>query len=248
MPPLTSGLAFSVTHSMGAFTLDAALDVGTDPVAVIGPNGAGKSTLLLALLGIRTPAKGRIALGENVLFDSENQVDVPPEARPFAYLPQDFGLFPHLTAVQNVAFAISCRGGKQPRRARLQAASDCLARFGAAHLGPRYPAQLSGGERQRVALVRATATSPRALFLDEPTASLDVDARAEVRALLTEGLRTLAIPTLIVTHDVLDVLALASRVAVLEAGRMVACEKLDRLRLSPPTAFASRLLGSEGQG
>jgi len=246
-PSSTAGLAFSLAQSVGAFALDAALEPGTSPVALIGPNGAGKTSLLLALLGIRKPARGRIALGAEVLFDSEHHVDVPPEERRFAYLPQDFGLFPHLTALENVAFAIACRGSGQPRRARRREAGACLARFGIAHLGPRLPAQLSGGERQRVALARATATRPRALFLDEPTASLDVGARAEVRALLAETIRALAIPTLIVTHDLGDVLALTTRVAVMEAGRVVACAELDRVRAEPPTAFAARLLRDGGR-
>jgi molybdate transport system ATP-binding protein len=241
--PPSPSLAFSVTDSIGGFALDATMEVGPSPVALVGPNGSGKTTLLLALLGIRKPSRGRITLDDEVLFDRERDVDVPPEERRFAYLPQDFGLFPHLTALHNVAFAIACRTPGQSRRERLRAASDCLERFGVAHLSDRHPAQLSGGERQRVALARAVATEPRALFLDEPTASLDVGARTEVRALLAESMRALAIPALIVTHDVGDVLALAPRVAVMEAGRIAACADRDAVRAAPPTAFAARLFG-----
>ncbi len=117
-----------------------------------------------------------------------------------------------------------------------------LERFGIGDLAKRNPAQLSGGERQRVALARALASSPKALLLDEPTASLDVEARVEVRAFLAESIRSLGLPTILVTHDAMDVEALASRVAVLEKGQVVglrlACATSAR---TPPTSFASKL-------
>jgi len=237
----TNCLSIAVEWAVGTFVLDATLVVGAEPTAIIGPNGSGKTSLLLAVLGITTPQRGRISAGEEVLFDSASQVHLRPEERHFAYMPQDFGLFPHLTALQNVAFAIACRAPQEPRAARLRTAAACLERFGIAHLGTRHPAQLSGGERQRVALARTIAARPRALFLDEPTASLDVGARTEVRRLLAESIRELAIPTLVVTHDCGDVLALATRVAVMENGRIAACASVAEIQQAPPTPFAAKL-------
>jgi molybdate transport system ATP-binding protein len=119
-----------------------------------------------------------------------------------------------------------------------------LERFGLGGLANRNPARLSGGERQRVALARAMASAPKALLLDEPTASLDVEARAEVRAFLAESIRSLGLPTILVTHDVMDVEALADRVAVLEKGQIVACGPLGDVRKNPPTSFACKLFSS----
>ena len=119
-----------------------------------------------------------------------------------------------------------------------------LDRFGLGSLANRNPSQLSGGERQRIALARAMASSPRAILLDEPTASLDVEARIEVRTFLAESIRSLGLPTVLVTHDVMDVEALAGRVAVLEKGRVAACGRLDDIRKTPPTPFANRLFFS----
>ena len=235
-------LSIRSTYAVGSFSLDAQLDVGAETVALIGPNGSGKSTLLLATLGIRTPTRGRIALGSRVVFDSEAKIDCPTEERHMAYLPQDFGLFPFLTAVGNVEFAIACAGTPAGRRRRQERAMAYLEQFGIGHLAGRGPHQLSGGERQRVALARAIASEPRALLLDEPTASLDVGARADVRALLQELFERLQIPTLIVTHDAGDIAALASRVAVMEAGRIVGCASAQEAVRHPANAFADHLL------
>jgi ABC-type sulfate/molybdate transport systems ATPase subunit len=237
-----AALSIRSAYTVGSFSLDAQLDVGVETVALIGPNGSGKSTLLLATLGIRTPTQGRITLGNHVVFDSEAEIDCPTEERRMAYLPQDFGLFPFLTAVGNIEFAIACAGTGIGRRQRQERAMAYLEQFGIVRLAGRHPHQLSGGERQRVALARAIASEPRALLLDEPTASLDVGARAEVRALLRESLEHLQIPTLIVTHDEGDITALARRVAVMEAGRIVGCASAEEAARHPANAFADRLL------
>ena len=234
-------LAIAVEYTMGPFTLDVSLEVGSESVALIGPNGCGKSTLLLATLGIRIPTRGRVVLEDEVLFDAEAGIERPTEERRMAYLPQDFGLLPFLTAAENVAFAVACRPERVSRAKRRRTALAGLERFGIAHLAGRRPGQLSGGERQRVALARAMASQPRALLLDEPTASLDVGARAEVRTLLAASIRELGIPTLIVTHDRGDILALAGRVAVMEAGRVISCTGLREARNAPASAFAAKL-------
>jgi ABC-type sulfate/molybdate transport systems ATPase subunit len=237
-------LSISVQATLGTFSLQASLEIGAEPLALVGPNGSGKTSLLLAVLGLRKPDQGRIVLSDEVLFDSARAIDRPTEERHLAYLPQDFGLFPHLTAIDNVAFALACRSERASTKQRRDQAMTWLDRFGIGHLAGRNSSQLSGGERQRVALARALASSPKALLLDEPTASLDVEARIEVRAFLAASIRSLGLPTILVTHDVKDVEALASRVAVLEKGQVVACGLLRDVCQAPPTSFASRLFAS----
>jgi len=237
-------LSLAVQATLGSFSLQASLEVGAEPLALVGPNGSGKTSLLLAILGLRTPDHGRIVLGDDVLFDAALAIDRPTEERHLAYLPQDFGLFPHLTAIENVAFALACGSEHARPRQRRGEALAWLERFGIGNLAERSPSRLSGGERQRVALARALASSPKALLLDEPTASLDVEARVEVRAFLSESIRSLGLPTILVTHDAMDVEALASRVAVLEKGQVVACGLLRDIRKAPPTSFAGRLFSS----
>lgn len=237
-------LSIAVQAALGPFSLQATLEVGAEPLALVGPNGSGKTSLLLAILGLRKPDSGRIVLGDEVLFDAALAIDRPTEERHLAYLPQDFGLFPHLTALDNVAFALACRSEWASSKQRRNEALKWLDRFGIASLAGRSPVRLSGGERQRVALARALASSPKALLLDEPTASLDVEARVEVRAFLAESIRSLGLPTILVTHDAMDVAALASRVAVLERGQVIACGLLHNVCKAPPTSFASRLFSS----
>jgi len=237
-------LSVSVDAELGPFLLQATLEVGAEPLALVGPNGSGKTSLLLAILGLIKLERGRIVLVDEVLVDKDRGIERPTEERHLAYLPQDFGLFPHLTAVENVAFALACSALPTSRKERRAQAMTWLDRFGLGSLAKRKPPQLSGGERQRIALARALASSPKALLLDEPTASLDVEARVEVRAFLAESIRSLGLPTILVTHDIMDVEALAGRVAVLEKGRVVGCGLPGDVRKSPPTTFASKLFCS----
>ncbi len=240
----TPRFSIMVQTALGPFSLQASLEVGAEPLALVGPNGSGKTSLLLSVLGLLPPQHGRIVLSDEVLFDAALAIDRPTEERHLAYLPQDFGLFPHLSAIDNVAFALACRSERVSTNQRRDQAMTWLERFGIAKLAERKPLHLSGGERQRVALARALASSPKALLLDEPTASLDVEARVEVRAFLAESIRSLGLPTILVTHDVVDVEVLASRIAVLERGQLVACGSLGDIRQNPPTSFASKMFDS----
>ena len=244
MSATSSHLSVSIDAELGPFSLQATLEVGAEPMALVGPNGSGKTSLLLAILGLIKLERGRIVLGDEVLVDKDRGIERPTEDRHLAYLPQDFGLFPHLTAIENVAFALACSSPPKNRKERRAQAMTWLDRFGLGSLANRNPAQLSGGERQRIALARALASSPKAILIDEPTASLDIEARVEVRAFLAESIRSLGLPTILVTHDVMDVEALAGRVAVLEKGRVVGCGLPADIRKSPPTPFASKFLST----
>lgn len=230
----------AVRLSLGALRMDVALAGDAQPVAVLGPNGSGKTTLLRTIAGVHRPEAGRIRIGERVLFDSEAGVDLPPEQRRVAYVPQGYGLFPHLSALDNVAFGLRSR----PRTERRRAAAEALASLGAGHLAARRPRALSGGERQRVALARALAIDPVILLLDEPLAALDVTARRAVRRYLAERLGARSQPAIVATHDPRDVAALVARAWVLEGGRVTQEGAPAELAAAPATEFVAEFFSA----
>lgn len=228
-------LEIRATVEVGAFVLD--VDVTCDGVtAVMGPNGAGKTTLLRACVGAVTPTRGRIVLDAETLFD-ERGVDLPPEDRFVAYVPQGLGLFPHLTALENVAFA--CREG--PERERRGAALDHLAALELVGVADRLPRELSGGQQQKVALARALAAQPRLLLLDEPLSALDPTARPSLRRFLARWFDATGLPALVVTHDPADAVELAQGVLVLEGGKVTQHGLLDEVAVRPSTEFVAAL-------
>ena len=222
---------------LGSFELDVDLRGGEAPVALIGPNGAGKTTLLRLVAGVHRPDAGLIRVGGEVLYDSERALIRSPEERRVAYVPQGFGLFPHLSAADNVAFALHAARPRLPRTDRLRAAGEILAAMDAAHLRHRRPASLSGGERQRVALTRALLVDPLLLLLDEPLSSLDAQARQALRDHLAEHLADRARPAIVVSHDARDVLALNADVYAIEDGRIVQHGPAERIAADPATPF-----------
>jgi molybdate transport system ATP-binding protein len=224
-------LEFAITFALRSFSLDLALSVGRETVALVGPSGAGKTTVLRAVAGLRHPDKGRIALGERSWFDSERRIDLPPEERMVGLVFQEYALFPHLTVRGNVAFGGAAR------------VDDLLERFHIAGLAAEKPAALSGGERQRVALARALARDPAVLLLDEPLAALDAHTRSVVRDELQELLRQLGLPTLLVTHDFRDASALADRIGVVVAGELRQLGTADELVEHPADPFVVSLTG-----
>jgi len=226
----------------GAFTLSLALEVGDgEVVAVLGPNGAGKTTLLRAIAGLTPLRSGRIELDGRVFDDPADGTLVPPEERPLGVVFQDYLLFPHLDATENVAFGLRCRG--MPRRAARARARAWLERVGLAGHEHALPGQLSGGQQQRVALARALVVEPRVLLLDEPLSALDVGTRGELRRTLRALLDGFAGIRLLVTHDPLEARALADRLVILEEGRIVQSGTPAEVTARPRSAYASRLAG-----
>lgn len=223
------------------FTVDLDVDAGST-VAVLGPNGAGKSTLLGVISGLLRPDRGRIELGDRVLTDIASGVAVPPHRRSVALLAQQALLFPHLTAADNVAFAPRSAGMR--RRAARAVAINWLKAVDAIEFADRTPHQLSGGQAQRIAIARALAADPELLLLDEPMAALDVATAPAVRSLLRRVLREDGRTALIVTHDPLDVLALADRVIVVDGGRIVEDGTVSRVLTRPRSAFGARIAGT----
>jgi molybdate transport system ATP-binding protein len=226
----------------GRFVLDAAIAVAPgEVVALLGPNGAGKSTALRALAGLLPLSGGRIELGGVVLDDPARRVFVPAERRSVGVVFQDYLLFPHLSALDNVAFGLRCRG---TRRAEARAAADrWLRQVGLAELGQRRPRELSGGQAQRVALARALAVRPGLLLLDEPLAALDARTRLDVRAQLRRHLAAHDGATVLVTHDPLDAMVLADRIVVLEQGSIVQQGDAAEITRRPRTHYVARLVG-----
>jgi molybdate transport system ATP-binding protein len=210
---------------------------GGETLALAGPNGAGKSTVLSLVSGALRPARGEVVLDERVL--TGERAWVPPHRRRITTLSQDPVLFPHLTARGNVMFPLRSQGASR-RRAR-EEAGRWLTELGLEDLADRRPSRLSGGQAQRVAIARALAADPRLLLLDEPMAALDIDVAPALR----EQLRRFLAPrtAIIVTHDVLDALTLADRLAVLERGRVVEQGPTQELLSRPRTAFTARFAG-----
>ncbi|WP_445337267.1 ABC transporter ATP-binding protein [Clavibacter sp. CFBP 8614] len=237
------GLDARVVVERPAFRLDVALRVPAgSTTAVVGPNGAGKSTLLRALAGLVPLTAGRVALDGRVLEDADARAPrIPAEGRGIGVVFQDHLLFPHLSALANVAFGPRAHG--VPRAEAEGRARALLDRLGIAPLADRRPAALSGGQSQRVALARALVLEPPLLLLDEPMAALDAGTRLDVRDLLAEELRRFGGAAVLVTHDPVDALALADRILVLEDGRAVQEGAPTEVATRPATAYVARLVG-----
>ena len=228
----------------GSFVLDATVAGDSAPVALIGPNGSGKTTLLRVVSGGHPPTGGRIRIGDRVLYDSDAGVRLAPEQRRIGYVPQGYGLFPHLNVLDNVAFSLAAVRPRPPLGDRRKAAATLLRDMDCGHLVKRLPAGLSGGEKQRVALARALLAEPDLLLLDEPLAALDAATRRDIRRLLAGHLARRNTPALVVTHDVRDVRALgAPSVYVLEGGSVVQSGAPAALAGNPGTDFVREFFG-----
>jgi len=235
-------LQVDCTVRVGDLDLDVEITApGGAVTAVLGPNGAGKTTLLRAIAGSISMDRGSITLGDTVL-DRPPDVFVTPEHRNVGIVHQDYLLFPHLSALDNVAFGPRSRG-HSTRDARARA-TELLEQVGVSAHARSKPRALSGGQAQRVALARALATEPAALLLDEPLAALDAGTRIEVRRDLRRYLADFAGPTLLVTHDPVDALALADNVVILEAGRITQTGTIAEVTSRPRTRYVADLIGT----
>jgi molybdate transport system ATP-binding protein len=224
------------------FTLDATLTAAPgEVVALLGPNGAGKTTALRALAGLIALDDGHIELDGRRLDDPAAKRFTVPEHRRIGVVFQDYLLFPHLSALENVAFGPRCRG--VPRADARSRAAGLLDRVGLGEHARKKPRQLSGGQAQRVALARALATEPHLLLLDEPLAALDARTRLDTRAHLRGHLAGHAGPTVLVTHDPLDAMMLADRLIIIEDGRVVQTGDAATITSRPRTDYVARLVG-----
>jgi molybdate transport system ATP-binding protein len=184
---------------------------------LFGASGSGKTTILRCLAGLERPEEGSIRFGDEIWFEAQKRIFTPPQKRGLGFVPQDYALFPHLSVARNVGYGLNHLGSAE-RRARLSETIQWLELQG---LEQRRPAQLSGGQRQRVALARALVRRPRLLLLDEPLSALDGPTRVRLQGDLRQLLKHLGIPSVLVTHERTEALALGDQLIVIDAGRVV---------------------------
>jgi iron(III) transport system ATP-binding protein len=223
---------------------DVSLTVNAGALLVLlGPSGSGKTTLLRCLAGIERISDGAIAIGDQLV--AGRRLHVPPERRDLSMVFQDYALWPHLVALDNVAFALRRRG--LAKVARRKAAAAMLERVGLAALMQRYPSELSGGEQQRVALARALVAETGLVLCDEPLSNLDADLRERLRVEISALVRGAGATTIYITHDQAEAFALADQVGVLEKGRLVQLGPPEEIYRAPATAFVARFTGLAGE-
>jgi molybdate transport system ATP-binding protein len=226
---------------LGALALDVALQVAAgECLAVAGPSGAGKTSVLRVAAGLLRPERGRVELAGETWLDTDRGIDLRPEQRRCGYLFQEYALFGHMTAAENVAYPLR----ELPRAERRRRALELLERFGMDTFADARPRTLSGGERQRVALARALARRPGVLLLDEPLSALDARTRAGALRELAAVLREVDVPALLVTHDFAEAAQLGDRVGVIDAGRVVQEGTPSELAAAPHSAFVADFTGA----
>jgi putative spermidine/putrescine transport system ATP-binding protein len=204
-------------------------------LSLLGPSGCGKTTTLRVVAGFVPPDRGR------VLLKNADVTAVPPNKRDVGMLFQNYALFPHLTAADNIAFGLRMRGVPRPqRRLRVEQALE-LVRLG--DFGQRYPRQLSGGQQQRVALARAVVIHPSVLLLDEPLSNLDAQLRHELRTEIRQLQQTLGITTIFVTHDQEEALSMSDRVVVMNHGHVEQIGSPADIYRAPRTQFVAQFIG-----
>ncbi len=227
-------VAYGHTVALDGFSLD--IEPG-EVMALLGPSGSGKTTALRAVAGFVTPTRGRIFLGDT------DVTDMPPYRRGIGMVVQQYALFPHMRVEDNVAFGL--RAGGVSRAASAARVAECLQMVGMAAYTRRYPQELSGGQQQRVAIARALAIRPKVLLLDEPLSALDAQLRSGMLNEIARLHRELPDVTILyVTHDQIEALTLADRIAVMNESRLVDVGSSRSLYQQPPSRFTASFVGN----
>lgn len=228
-------LSLDVKKSFPAFTLEAALEVGTETLGFLGASGCGKSLTMRLIAGLETPDEGRIIVNGVTFFDSAAKVNLSPQERKTAMLFQDYMLFPNLTVAQNIAAGFPKSRSKEERKAAVKAQ---LRLFGLQGFGGRYPARLSGGQQQRVALARMLVAQPGILMLDEPFSALDTHLKSALEQELLDLFEAFEGTVLYVSHDIDEVCRFCDRIAVIDHGRVAEVASTERI-ISHPGTYAT---------
>jgi molybdate transport system ATP-binding protein len=213
-------LDVSVRTTLGEFNLDASFKSESTVTALSGPSGSGKSSIVAAIAGLHKPARGKIVVAGQTLFDSETRIDIPAHKRGMRIVFQESRLFPHFSVAQNLMFGRWLAGKKRDRQF-----DEVVALLGIEPLLARRPRKLSGGERQRVAIGRALLAEPKALLLDEPLASLDAGRKDEIIPYLTRLVANAKIPVLYVSHARDEIERLAQTIVKIDGGRVTGIER-----------------------
>jgi len=235
-------LELAIQKQLKTFSLELELSLKAEQGQVLvlfGPSGSGKTMTLRCIAGVTEPDAGFISIAGRPVFDSRAGINITLSARRVGYLPQNYGLFPHLTVAQNIAFGLFS-WEKKRANSRAQALVSLMQLEG---LEKRYPRQLSGGQQQRVAFARALAPEPAILLLDEPFSALDAAIRAELRQNLASLSRELKLPVVFITHDLEEAYILADQVAVYGQGRILQYSSRAEVFNCPATPEVARLVG-----
>ena len=236
-------LAADLTECRGGFELAVRLTALAGRTTVlVGESGAGKTSILRLLAGLDVPDRGTLTLDGLPYVDTDAGLFRPAWERDIGLVAQDFSLFPHLTAADNVAFGLRSQG--IVRREALGRAREALRGMGLDDLGGRYPSQLSGGQQQRVALARALVLRPRLLLLDEPLSALDVHTRRQLRGELRALLRTLPCVTVYVTHNPLEAVVFGDQIVVVDGGKISQAGSREELLRRPRSRYVAELIGT----
>ena len=225
---------------LAAFSLRVRLEVGAEILVLFGPSGAGKTQTLNAVAGLTTPDTGDISLGDTTFFRSGQNghaFNLPPRNRRVGYVFQQYALFPHLTALENVAYALWRQPGARER------AEGLLERMHLAQLSGRYPHELSGGQQQRVAIARALAMKPRVLLMDEPFSALDSPTRQRLHQDLIALQQEERLIVVYVTHNLADAFAVGHRLAIMREGRIEQVGVPEDVRRNPANPLVLAALG-----
>lgn len=227
-------LTVNVKKSFKDFKLDIEFGINNEVAVLLGQSGAGKSLTLQCISGILAPDSGKVELNGSTVFDSEKSINLPLRKRRIGYLFQNFALFPHMSALDNVAYGSD---GKKAKK--------ILEEFSLSYLEKKFPAEMSGGEQQRVALARAIASEPKLLLLDEPLNALDASAKWSLVEIIKEVQKKHGIPVLYVTHDFIEAIALGNRIGVIDEGKLVQFGTREEVFYKPKNLDVAKLVGVE---
>jgi len=201
-------LQVKITKRLNSFVLNKELKVkGGEIITLFGPSGSGKSITLKSIAGLVSPDKGLIQLNDKILFDSEAHINLKPQERNLGYVPQSYGLFPHMSVLENISFGIK----EENKDLKKLMALEMLMKFDISSIADMYPNEISGGQKQRVAIARALSGNPKVLLLDEPFSAIDINLRKIVREEIKFFLNQCKIPIVLVTHDYDDVKVLGTK-------------------------------------
>ena len=246
MPPILSVDDLHLRYGDNAILKGVSMQLQPgEVVSLLGPSGSGKTTLLRAVAGLEQPHQGTIRIGERVVFDGAQSVELPAEKRDLGLVFQSYALWPHRTVHDNVAYGLKLRKvAKAEAQPRIQ---EVLDQLGLGALGERFPHQLSGGQQQRVAIARALVYNPPVILLDEPLSNLDAKLREEARAFLRELIVRLGLSALVVTHDQNEALAMSDRILLLNNGRIEQEGTPQEMYGQPRTLFTAEFMGSNNR-